>query len=183
MTKMTKNASALAVLGIAAGIATATIVQSAGEARGEDAAIASYDAAPAPAVAPDAALAVEPPAGSTLPPLPPIDDDGAGFLLSSYRWLTSGSGWLALVPILIAVSWLLLHPRMFLLKNWKAYQRWISGRRGKVAVVVLAATAGMFAHALAATGGLPDPDVIARLVPQVLSAMGGYEGLRILVFG
>lgn len=181
MNAMTKTAPLLAVAGVVAGIATATLVVEAGEARGEDAApMITVDAAPI--AAPDATV-VQPPEGSTLPPLPPVDEDAPGFVLSSYRWVTSGNGWLAVVPILIVLSWLLMHPRMFLLKRWTKYQKFIEGKRGKVAVVMAVAALGMLAHSLAATGRPPDAELVHRLVPEVLSAMGGYEGLRILIFG
>jgi hypothetical protein len=175
--KTVKRYTIVLALGIATGLGLATAADDIGQAYADDAAPMLVDAAPAP----DAQMTVA--KDPSLPALPMPGDDRFGFAVSSYKWLSSGNGWYALVPILILLSWLAMHPKTWPLSKIAVFQKFIESRRGKVAVVAGVALFGLLAHALAATGAPPDLATLKPMGLQVLAAMGGYEGIRILIWG
>lgn len=141
-----------------------------------------FDAAPAdtmPAALPPDASIVKPPAGSTLPPIPNLDDDVPGFFLASYRWVASGNGWMILVPILMAFVWIASRPN-----SWPASKiPWLKSRRGKLTLLAATALLGSFIHAIAATGGPPGLAALQAAGLAALGAIGGFSGIKNLIQG
>jgi hypothetical protein len=109
-------------------------------------------------------------------PIPDPDSNPGDFLEQSFAALRSGNWTIVAAFALIGVTWVARKP-------WALGRiKFLSTDRGGVVLALSVSLIGGFAHALAATGKLPDLTTLKAILTTAVAGMGGYTALKRLVW-